>query len=424
MRESYRKSSVMTREELAEHGIDLPEGEEDPIEALARMGAKLVLMSYLEAEVTEFLGAAPYERTPGRRGSRNGTRTRGVSCGVGTVQIDYPKVRDTERPFSSQVLEAWQRKSRTLASTLPSLYVEGLSTRDFKRALSPLWKGTGLSRSSVSRANLEIKEAFEKWRRRSLAQEEVVYLYLDGHYQGVRRGSSEKEAVLVAHGVTKGGQQVLLGVYLGAHETTEGWKLALQDLVERELRAPRLVISDGNAGLIRAVKETWPQVARQRCIVHRIRNVLARVPKKDQPLLRRELNRIFYAPSLEEALQAAEAFARRYQNTFTGAVEVLGKDLSDCLSFFRFPPRHWRRLRTSNALERQFREVRRRTRVIGRFPTEKSALSLIWSVLDQDAPKWRGILMDQEHLVLLEAAVVSLSREPIVVKGFEELLAA
>jgi transposase-like protein len=158
--------------------------------------------------------------------------------------------------------------------------------------------------------------------------------------------------------------------------------------------------------------------------VHRIRNVLARVPKKDQPLLRRELNRIFYAPSLEEALQAAEAFARRYRNTYTGAVEVLGKDLSDCLSFFRFPPRHWRRLRTSNTLERQFREVRRRTRVIGRFPTEMSALSLIWSVLDQDAPKWRGMLMDQEHLVLLEAAVQSLSREPIIVKGFEELLAA
>jgi len=424
MRKSYRKPSVMTREELAEHGIDLPGTEEDPIEALARMGAKLVLMSYLEAEVTEFLGAGPYERTPGRRGSRNGTRTRGVSCGAGTVEIDYPKVRDTEQPFGSQVLEAWQRKSRTLASTLPSLYVEGLSTRDFKRALSPLWKGTGLSRSSVSRANGEIKEAFEKWRRRSLAQEEVVYLYLDGHYQGVRRGSSEKEAVLVAHGVTKGGSHVLLGVYLGAHETTEGWKLAIQDLVHRGLPAQRLVISDGNPGLIRAVKETWPQGARQRCIVHRIRNVLARVPKKDQPLLRRELNRIFYAPSLEEALQAAEAFARRYQNTYPSAVEVLGKDLSDCLSFFRFPPRHWRRLRTSNALERQFREVRRRTRVIGRFPTEMSALSLIWSVLDQNAPKWRGMLMDQEHLVLLEAAVQSLSREPIIVKGFEELLAA
>lgn len=424
MRESYRKSCVLTRRELAESGIALRGAEEDPIEALARMGARLVLMSYLEAEVTEFLGAGPYERTRGRRGSRNGTRARGVSCGVGRVEIEYPKVRDTQRPFRSEVLEAWQRKSRTLVSTLPWLYVEGLSTRDFKRALSPLWKGAGLSRSSVSRANGEIKEAFEKWRRRSLAPEEVVYLYLDGPYQGVRRGSCEKEAVLVAHGVTQGGNHVLLGVYLGAHETTEGWKLALQDLVERKLRAPRLVISDGNPGLIRAVKETWPEAGRQRCIVHRIRNVLARVPRKQQALIRRELNGIFYAASLEEALRAAEVFARRYKNVYPGAVEVLGRDLSDCLSFFRFPPRHWKRLRTSNTLERHFREVRRRTRVIGRFPTEMSALSLIWSVLDQDAPRWHGMLMDQEHIVLLEAAVQLLSREPIVVKGFEELRAA
>lgn len=424
MRKWYRKSWGLTREELAEAGIELSGAEEDPIEALGRMGAKLVLASYLHAEVTEFLGAEPYERTAGRRGSRNGVRRRGVSCGAGTVEIEYPKVRDTERPFRSQVLEAWQRQSRTLASTLPALYVEGLSTRDFERALSPLWEGAGLSRSSVSRANDQIKEGFETWRRRPLGQEEVVYLYLDGHYQGVRRGSSEKEAVLVAHGVTKEGEHVLLGVYLGAHETTEGWKLALRDLVQRGLVPPSLVISDGNPGLIRAVKETWPEVARQRCIVHRLRNVLARVPKKEQAALRRELNRIFYAASLEEALQGAEAFARRYQNTYTSAVETLGQDLSDCLTFFRFPPRHWRRLRTSNALERQFREVRRRTRVIGRFPTEISALSLIWSVLDQDASKWRGMLMDQEQIVLLEAAVQSFRREPIRVKGFEELLAA
>jgi transposase-like protein len=405
-------------------GLELGTLRGDPIEELARFGAKLVLTSYLEAEVSAFLGATPYERTPERRGARNGRRPRQVSCGVGRLDIDYPKVRNARGPFRSAVLDAWQRTSHTLVSTLPSLYLEGLSTRDVERALSPLCKDAPLSRSTVSRANEEIKQAFDGWRRRSLADEDVIYLFLDGHYEGVRHGVKEKEAVLVAHGITKSGQRAVLGVYLGGRESTESWKLVLHDLVERGLPQPLLVVSDGNPGLIRAVKETWPSVARQRCIVHRIRNVLARVPKKAHKEIRRSLNRIFYAPSLEEALTAAREFAGSWQNVYPSAVEILGKDLADCLTFFRFPPRHRRRLRTSNGLERCFREVKRRTRVIGRFPTEMSALSLTWSVMDQDAGKWRGMVMDEAHLELVEVGVRSLSENPIIVTGFEELLAA
>ena len=330
-----------------------------------------------------------------RRGARNGRRRRRVSCGIGRLELDYPKVRDTQEPFRSAVLDAWQRTSRTLLSTLPSLYIEGLSTRDVERALSPLCQDAPLSRSTVSRANEEIKQAFDRWRRRSLADAEMVYLFLDAHYEGVRLGIKEKEAVLVAHG-----------------------------LVERGLGQPLLVVSDGNPGLIRAVKETWPSVARQRCIVHRVRNVLARVPKKAHKEARKSLNSIFYAASLEEALQAAREFAGRWRNVYPSTAKTLGRDLADCLTFFRFPPRHWRRLRTSNGLERCFKEVKRRTRVIGRFPTEMSALSLIWSVMDRDSRKWRGIVMEEAYWKLVEVGVRSLSEDPIVVRGFEELLAA
>jgi len=419
--QGYRKPPVLAMEDL---GLELGTVRGDPIEELARYGARLVLGSYLEAEVSAFLGAGRYERTDCRQGMRNGHRTRKVSCGVGSLEIDHPKVRDTETPFASMVLSTWQRASATLLSTLPSLYVEGLSTRDFERALSPLWQGTALSRSTVSRANEELKEAFNAWRRRDLSGEEVLYLFLDGHYEGVRLGVKGKEAILVAHGVTKTGARTLLGVYLGGRESTESWKLALEDLTRRGLCQPLLVVSDGNPGLIRAVRETWPTVARQRCIVHRIRNVLALVPKKDHRRIRQALNRIFYAPSLEEALAAAKHFAATYQNVYPSAVETLGRDLADCLTFLRFPPRHWKRLRTSNALERTFKEVKRRTRVIGRFPTEMSALSLIWSVMDQDAPKWRGLFMDDAHLSLVLDAVTSLANDPIIVIGFEELLAA
>jgi transposase-like protein len=396
----------------------------DPLEDLARYGARLILTAYLEAEVSAALGAERYQRSPARCGSRNGHRRRKVSCGTGCLELDYPKVRGTESPFRSQILRAWQRKSDTLVSTLPALYLEGLSTRDFQRALSPLWGDTSLSRSVISRANEEIKRAFDQWRRRSLAEEQLVYLFLDGHYQAVRLGTDEKEAILVAYGIMRDGSKALLGVYLGNHESTDSWKLAMQDMVARGLPSPLLVVSDGNPGLIRAVKETWPGVPRQRCTVHRIRNVLAKVPKSAHQRLRQELNRIFYAASLEEARKAASHFAQRWQNIYPSAVEVLGRDLSDCLTFFRFPARHWKRLRSSNGLERCFKEVKRRTRVIGRFPTEMSALSLIWSVMEQQAKKWHGVMMDADHLRLVETAVASLAQQPITVTGFEDILAA
>ena len=421
MKVSNQKPPVIAMEKL---GLDLEEISGDPLEELARYGTRLVVTSFLHAEVEALLGAARYERTGGRRGHRNGTRARKVSCGVGAVEIDYPKVRDTEEPFESRILDTWQRKSRTIVSALPALYVEGLSTRDCQRALGDVWKGTGVSRSTVSRANEEIKEAFGKWRRRSLEDEKIVYLFLDGHYEGVRFGTKAKEALLVVHGIREDGSRALLGVYLGSHESTDSWKLALNDVISRGLEQPLLVISDGNPGLIRAVKDTWPTVARQRCILHKTRNVLSRIPKKEQPRIRKALNKIFYAPSIAEALQEAKAFAVKWKNVYPSAVETLGRDLEDSLTFFRMPPRHWTRVRTSNPLERVFKEVRRRTRVIGRFPTEIAAMSLIWSVMDQDSKKWRGIVMDDYHREQLLLGIVSLKEDPILIQGFEELLAA
>jgi transposase-like protein len=205
----------------------------------------------------------------------------------------------------------------------------------------------------------------------------------------------------------------------------ESWKLALQDVVARGLRRPWMVISDGNPGLIRALRDTWgKKLVRQRCIVHKTRNVLSRIPKGAQPRIRRELNRIFYAASLEDALKEARLFAERYRNTYPSAVETLGRDLADSLSFFRMPPRHWARIRTSNPLERALKEVRRRTRVIGRFPTEIAALSLVWSVMDQDSRKWRGIVMDTYHRDKVREGIASLEADPIQIGWRQDLLVA
>lgn len=422
MKVSKQKPPVIAIEEL---GLKVGEIEGDPIEELGRYAARLVLTSYLHAEVTEHLGAGLYERTKERRGSRNGTRARKVSLGLGAVEVDYPKVRQTEEAFRSGILRAWQRKSATLLGTLPNLYVEGLSTRDYERALGDLWEGTGMSRSTVSRANEAIKEGFQKWRRRKLEGEEIAYLFLDGYYEAVRFGTKGKEALLIVHGIRADGSRVLLGVYLGEHESTESWKLALQDVVARGLKRPWMVISDGNPGLIRAVKDTWgKKLARQRCIVHKTRNVLSRIPKAEQAGIRREINKIFYAPSLKEALKEARRFADKYKNIYPSAVETLGRDLADSLTFFRMPPRHWARIRTSNPLERVLKEVRRRTRVIGRFPTEISALSLVWSVMDEDSKRWRGIIMDEYHRQKVREGLVALEAEPIQIDWLDELLVA
>src|SRR4030043_2449853 len=208
MKKGYHKGQELTMSEL---GLSLEELAGQPPELFGREGARVLLTVALGEEVPAALKRRPYERSQGdNRGYRNGHRERQVSCGAGEIEVAVPRMSDTKEAFHSQLLEAWQRRSKLLEETIPPLYVEGLSTRDFKRALQPLWGKSGLSRSSVSRANKVLKEAFDNWRRRDLSLEEIIYLFLDGIYLGVRGNSRNKEAVLVAHGITREGKRVVL----------------------------------------------------------------------------------------------------------------------------------------------------------------------------------------------------------------------
>jgi len=421
MKKGYHKGQELTMSEL---GLSLEELAGQPLELFAREGAKLLLTVALEEEVTDVLKRRPYERSEGSRGYRNGHRERQVSCGAGEIEVAVPRVSDTREAFHSQLLEAWQRRSKLLEETIPLLYVEGLSTRDFKRALTPLWGKSGLSRSSISRANRALKEAFNNWRRRDLSLEEIIYLFLDGIYLGVRGNSRDMEAVLVAHGVTRQGKRVVLHLSLGGRESTESWKGVLNDLVERGLRRPQLLITDGNQGLLKAIKDIWPEVPRQRCAVHRIRNVLARVPKKRQDEVRKALHRIFYAACLDDARDEARQFLSRYSREFPTAVETFARHLEECLTFYRFPERHWKHIRTSNVIERAFKEVKRRTRVVGRFPNETSALVMVFSLLEEERIKWQKVGMRAEDIAWIEGASKALEQEPIKLEFLEEVLVA
>jgi len=422
MEKGYHKGQDLTMSKL---GLSLEELAGQPLELFAREGAKLLLMVGLEEEVSAALMRRPYERSRGKVvGYRNGHRDRQVSCGAGIIEVPVPRVSDTEETFRSQLLEAWQRRSKLLEETIPLLYVEGMSTRDFKRALKSLWGESGLSRSSVSRANKALKEAFNNWRRRDLSLEEIIYLFLDGIYLGVRGNSRNKEAVLVAHGITRQGKRLVLHLSLGGKESTESWKGALNDLVERGLRRPQLIVTDGNQGLLKAIKDIWPEVARQRCAIHRIRNVLARVPKKKQDEVRKAVTRIFYAACLDDARDEARQFLSRYSREFPTACEVLAKHLEECLTFYRFPERHWKHIRTSNVIERSFKEVKRRTRVVGRFPNETSALVMVFSLLEEERMKWQKVGMRAEDIAWIEEASRALELEPIRLEFLEEALVA
>jgi len=422
MKKGYHKGQELTMSEL---GLSLEELAGQPLEMFAREGARLLLTVALEEEVTDHLKRRPYERSQGKiRGYRNGHRERQVSCGAGEIEVAVPRMSDTNEAFHSQLLEAWQRRSKLLEETIPLLYVEGLSTRDFKRALKPLWGKSGLSRSSISRVNQALKEGFNNWRHRDLSLEEIIYLFLDGIYLGVRGNSREKEAVLVAHGINREGKRVVLHLSLGGRESTESWKGALNDLVERGLRPPQLFITDGNQGLLKAIKDIWPEVPRQRCAIHRIRNVLARVPKKRQDEVKKALHRIFYAACLDDARDEAKQFLSHYSRELPTASETLARHLEECLTFYRFPERHWKHIRTSNVIERAFKEIKRRTRVVGRFPNETSALVMVFSLLEEDRLKWQKVGMRAEDITWIEEASKALGQEPIKLEFLEEALVA
>ena len=423
MEEEYHNGEELT---MANLGISLEELAGQPLELFAREGAKVILTVALEEEVTRFLERRRYERKLDGQaaGYRNGHRKRQLMSGSGRIEIAVPRVSDSREVFRSRMVDVWQRRSQALDEVIPLLYVEGLSTRDFRRALKPLWGESGLSPSSISRANRALKESFNNWRKRDLSLEEIIYLFMDGIYLGVRGKSREKEAILVAHGITREGKRVVLNLSLGGRESTESWKGTINDLVERGLKPPQLIVSDGNPGLLRAIKDIWPQVPRQRCAVHRMRNVVSRVPKKRQGEVKKAMHRIFYAACLDDAKGEARKFLSRYGNEFPTAMEVLAKHLEECLTFYRFPERHWKYIRTSNVLERAFKEVKRRTKVVGRFPTETSALMMVFGVLEEQKLKWQKVKMRAEDIAWIEETTKLLEEEPIRLDFLDEVLVA
>jgi transposase-like protein len=357
-----------------------------------------MLVLALEAEVTEFLGRQRYERKEVSPGYRNGYgKARQVTVGAGTVELRAPRVRETAEPFASQVLPAYQRRSRAVQELIPELYVQGLATGDFEPALRGLLGETAaLSPSTVVRLKTKWEGEYETWRTRSLADHRYAYLWCDGVYPKAGL-QGDKTAFLVVLGCNEYGEKEPLAIVEGYRESTESWAEVLRDLKGRGLSDPKLFCGDGALGLWGAINEVYPQADHQRCWVHKMRNVLTHFPKRLHGEVRRLLRQMYEAHTRSEAEQLMTQFAQTYQRTYPRAVECLLKDQEPLLTYYRYPREHWLSLKTTNPIESIFATVKLRTNAARRIRSPRSALYLIFQLILRAQRRWRRL--NAPHLV-------------------------
>lgn len=378
------------------------------LEDVARLSVRLMMQVAVEAEVDQFLGRNRYQRRgeehPG--GSRNGWQPPAtVKTTMGAVALQRPKLRGTDEAFCSRLFGAGVTRTHALEALVISGWVRGLSDRDIEAALAEvLGPEAALSRSTVSRICQQIGAEFDAWKRRDLSGVRLDYLFLDASHFKMHLGAPA-EPVLAAWGIDTDGQPVFVGLAPAAAESTDAWDDFLADLKERGLRPPLLGISDGAPGLTGAFDRAFATSLRQRCLIHRARNVLAKVSAHDQAQVKADFWAIFEVGEAEAgdaavAVATAQAakFAAKWKARYPAAVACVTDDLAALTVHLRFPAEHWKRIRHSNFIERTFGETRRRVKVIGRLPGESSCLGLVWAVLDRASRGWRGFTMTPKAL--------------------------
>jgi putative transposase len=395
------------------------------LEEVARLGAQLLMQAALEAEVSEFLGRDRYQRaaaSPGARpGSRNGYREVTIKTTAGPVGLARPKLRGTSEAFASRLFGAHVTKTNALEALVIASFVRGLSVRDVEATLAEaLGDQAAISKSTVSAICQAIKDEYGSWARRRLDQVRLDYLFLDASFFRMHPGSPA-EPVLAAWGITTGGKPAFIGLAPGTGESADAWRAFLADLKDRGLASPLLIVSDGAPGLITAIEQAYPQALRQRCLIHRARNILAKIPAGMQAEVKDAYWKIFDTEDLTTApgptlVQITGAriseTAARYSATYPSAMKALTTDREGLTAYLRFPAEHHKRIRHSNFIERTFGETRRRTKVIGRLPGETSCLTLIWAVLNRSSAGWRGVNMTSDGLRLLQDLRRSLLEPP------------
>ena len=344
---------------------------------------ELLLNEAMLLERSHYLEAGPYERTDARRGHANGFKSKRVKTRLGEFDLRIPKTRNTEEgleTFYPSALERGERSERALKAALAEMYVQGVSTRKV-RAITEELCGFEVSASQVSRATELLDGELESWRTRAL--EETPYLVLDARYEKVRHGGQVVScAILLAIGVGKGGSRSVLGLSVSLSEAEVHWRNFLESLLARGLHGVRMITSDNHAGLKIARQAVLPGVPWQRCQFHQQQNAQAYVPRVEmKKAVAASIRAIFNAPNHGEATRLLRLAVDDYSKTAPKLSEWMDANLAESFTVFELPEAHRRRMRTSNALERLNREIKRRTRVATLFPNEASLLRLATAVV-------------------------------------------
>ena len=345
-----------------------------------REAVKQVLEEIMNAEAEELICAGPYERSESRRDHRNGTRKRKIKTRVGEIELSVPRLRTLA--FQTMIFERYRRMEISLEEALVEMYLLGISTRQVGDVTEALCDFT-LSPTAQSRLNKKVYEKLEEWRMRPIPPV-VPYLWLDGIVMKVRvAGKYENVSLLVAIGVNQEGYREVLGIAPGFSEDKDSWLSFLRWLKEKGLEYVGLCISDAHLGLREALAECFPQAGWQRLTVHFYRNILSFCPRRLREDLAASLKTIHNQESADEARAKALRVTSKWRSLLPEACSVLEEGLEDTLTFCSYPRSHWRHIRSNNPLERLFREVRRRIRVVGTFPDLISCI-----MLASDRLKW------------------------------------
>lgn len=352
-----------------------------------RSSLEWVLQQLIEAEATAVIGARPHERTDARTAQRNGHRPRLLATQAGDVELKIPKLRTGS--FFPSLLERRRRIDRALFAVVMEAYVHGVSTRKVDDLVQALGVASGISKSEVSRICAELDSDLEAFRNRSLDHVEFPYVFADATYlKGRVGGRVVSRAVVVATGVARNGDREVLGVAVGDSEDGAFWTAFLQGLRARGLSGVQLVISDHHLGLKQAIASVFIGAAWQRCRVHFMRNVLAKVPKASAEMVAAAIRTIFAQPDPAHVRSQLDEVTSMLAGQFPTVADMLADATEDLLAFTAFPHAHWRKIWSTNPLERLNAEIKRRTNVVGIFPNDASVARLVTAVVLETHDEW------------------------------------
>ncbi len=356
------------------------------IQELVRSRVQEAIQIIVEEELAEALGCGPYERSGSRRGYRHGTYRRQITTAQGPQDLEVPRGRlmrpdGSTEEFHSGIVPRYQRRTEEVDEAILGAYLAGANSRRIRRALAPLLGQHNLSKSAISRVVGRLKALFATWCERDLSHQRYPVLYLDGFYLKVRLARRVVSVpVLAVLGVAQDGLKVLVALRLAASEAGTHWKSLIEDLEQRGLRAPQLIIADGHKGLAKA-RTVWPGTKVQRCTKHKWENLVKHCPTHARAEMKRDWDPIVKAANGAKARAAYNDFVRKWSRLVPAVARSLEEAGLALLTFYEFPKPMWKTLRTTNPLENLNREFRRRTKTQGSFSTEAAGVTLLWGLI-------------------------------------------